>query len=173
MNWADWTIAAIFALSCVIGLTRGLIREALALVIWICALLVAKIFCEPFASYLIGYIETPSIRLMTAFILLFIGTLLVGAVLSYLMGALIRATGLSGTDRLLGMLFGAARAFIIVMVLLIALPGLLPVTEEVWWRESHFIPHFLRCEDWVKATYDSLSQTLSSLFTAADKKQSI
>lgn len=173
MNWADWAIIAIFALSCVIGLVRGFIREALSLVIWVCAALVARLFGEQLAVHLIAYIETPSIRLMTAFALLFVGTLLLGAMLSYLVGALIRATGLSGTDRLLGMIFGAARAFIIVMVILILLPGFLPVMEETWWRESQLIPHFLRCEDWSKAAYETLSQALSALFATAETEQSL
>lgn len=173
MNWADWAIITIFALSCVIGLIRGFVREALSLVIWVCAAVVARLFGEQLAVLLIGHIESPSIRLMTAFTLLFVGTLLLGAMLSYLVGALIRATGLSGTDRLLGMVFGAARAFIIVMALLILLPGFLPVREEPWWQESQFIPHFLRCEDWSKAAYETLSQAFSTVFATVETEQSL
>lgn len=173
MNWADWAIIAIFALSCVIGLIRGFVREALSLVIWICAALVARLFGEQLALHLTGYIVTPSIRLMTAFAILFVGTLLLGAMLSYLISTLIRVTGLSGTDRLLGMIFGAARAFIIVMVVLILLPGFLPVIEDTWWQESQLIPHFLRCEDWSKAAYDTVSQLLSTLFAAVETEQSL
>lgn len=44
MNWADWAIIGIFSLSCVIGLIRGFVREALSLVIWISAVLVARLF---------------------------------------------------------------------------------------------------------------------------------
>jgi len=173
MNWADWAIIIIFALSCVIGLIRGFVREALSLVIWLCAALVARLFGEQLAVLLIGHIETPSVRLMSAYAILFVATLLVGAILNYIVGALIAATGLSGTDRLLGMIFGAVRAFIIVMVILILLPGFLPVHEDEWWHQSQLIPHFLRCEDWSKMAYETLSQMLSSLFAATDSKQSI
>ncbi len=88
--------------------------------------------------------------------------------LSYLIGALVRATGLSGTDRLLGMVFGAARAFIIVMALLILLPGFLSVQEDDWWRQSQLIPPFLACEGWVKALYSELSQWFMALFGAVE-----
>ncbi len=173
MNWADWAIIAIFALSCVIGLIRGFVREALSLVIWICAALVAKLFGEQLSLYLIGHIETPSLRLMTAYAILFVSTLLLGAMLSYVISTLIRVTGLSGTDRLLGMIFGAIRAFIIVMAVLILLPGFLPVIEDSWWKESQLIPYFLRCEDWSKAAYDTISQLLTTLFARVETEQTL
>lgn len=167
MNWADWAIVVIFSLSCLIGLIRGLVREALSLAIWLAAVLVARLFGGQLEILLIGHIDTPSVRLITAYAVLFVATLLLGAMLSYLVGALVRATGLSGTDRLLGMVFGAARAFIIVMALLLLLPGFLPVNEDDWWRQSQMIPHFLACEDWVRAVYNDVSQWLMSLFSVS------
>lgn len=105
---------------------------------------------------------------MTAYAVLFIATLLLGAMLSYLIGALVRATGLSGTDRLLGMVFGAARAFIIVMAIIILVPGFLPVHEDDWWKQSQLIPHFQTCEGWVIETYGHISQWVKSLFDSID-----
>lgn len=173
MNWADWAIIGIFFLSCLIGLIRGFVREALSLVIWVAAVLVAKVFGSQLEILLIDQIESPSVRLVTAYAVLFIATLLLGAMLSYLIGALVRATGLSGTDRLLGMVFGAARAFIIVMAVLILLPGFLPVHEEDWWKQSQFIPHFLACEEWVRAAYDQISQWLMALFGSVESGQKV
>lgn len=173
MNWADWAILGIFSLSCLIGLIRGFVREALSLVIWVAAVLVAKVFGSQLEILLADQIETPSVRLMTAYAVLFIVTLLLGAMLSYLIGALVRATGLSGTDRLLGMVFGAARAFIIVMALLILLPGFIPVNEDDWWTQAQFIPRFLACEEWVRAAYDQVSQWLMALFGSVERGQKV
>ncbi|ACE84956.1 CvpA family protein [Cellvibrio japonicus] len=173
MNWADWAIIAIFSLSCLIGLIRGFVREALSLFIWVAAVLVARVFGGQLEVLLVGHIETPSVRLMTAYAVLFIATLLLGAMLSYLIGALVRATGLSGTDRLLGMVFGAARAFIIVMALLILLPGFLPVNQDDWWSQSQMIPHFLACEDWVRAAYGELSLWIQQWFGGVSSGQAI
>ena len=173
MNWADWAIISIFSLSCFIGVIRGFVREALSLVVWVVAALVAKVFGSQLEVLLIGHIETPSVRLMTAYAVLFIATLLLGAMLSYLIGALVRATGLSGTDRLLGMIFGAARAFIIVMALLILLPGFLPVAEDEWWQQAQLIPHFLACEDWVIAGYEQVSHWLKTLFGSGVSGQTV
>lgn len=173
MNWADWAIIGIFSLSCFIGLIRGFAREALSLVIWISAVLVARLFGGQLETLLVGHIETPSVRLMTAYAILFISTLLIGAMVSYLIGALIRATGLSGTDRLLGMVFGAARAFIIVMAILILLPGFIPVNEDDWWKQAQLIPHFQSCEGWVVEAYGDVSQWVQALFSRVDPVQSV
>ncbi len=173
MNWADWAIIGIFSLSCLIGLIRGFVREALSLVIWVAAVLVAKVFGSQLEVLLVDQIQSPSVRLMTAYAVLFIATLLLGAMLSYLIGALVRATGLSGTDRLLGMVFGAARAFIIVMALLILLPGFIPLNEEEWWQQAQLIPHFLACEEWVKTAYEQVSQWLMTLFGSVESAQTV
>jgi membrane protein required for colicin V production len=173
MNWADWAIVGIFSLSCLIGLIRGFVREALSLIIWVAAVLVAKIFGGQLEVLLVNQIETPSVRLMTAYAVLFIATLLLGAMVSYLIGALVRATGLSGTDRLLGMVFGAARAFIIVMALLILLPGFIPLKDDEWWQQSQLIPHFLTCEEWVRAAYEQISQWLMTLFGNVESGQKV
>lgn len=173
MNWADWAIIGIFSLSCFIGLIRGFVREALSLVIWIAAVLVARVFGARLETLLVDHIETPSVRLMTAYAVLFISTLLLGAMVSYLIGALVRATGLSGTDRVLGMVFGAARAFIIVMAILILLPGFIPVNEDDWWKQAQLIPHFQSCEGWVVTAYGEVSEWVQALFGSVEQAQSV
>lgn len=146
MNWADWTIVAILVLSALISVKRGFVREALSLATWVAAILVAMIFGGRLAILLVGHIDTPSLRELVAFTLLFVGTLLVGALVNYVISTLVKVTGLSGTDRLLGMCFGLARGAIIVMALLIFLPGLISVQEDSWWQQSQLIPSFLEFE---------------------------
>ena len=87
--------------------------------------------------------------MIAACIILFVVTLLVGALINFLIGELIRVTGLSGTDRFLGMVFGAARGALLVVVL-VGLLSLAPVQEDVWWQQSVLLPHFLMVADWSK-----------------------
>ncbi len=68
---------------------------------------------------------------------------------NFLVGELIRVTGLSGTDRFLGMAFGAARGALLVVVA-IGLISLGPVQQDTWWQESRLIPQFLLVADWSK-----------------------
>ena len=72
---------------------------------------------------------------------MFVATLLVGAMINFLIGELIRVTGLSGTDRFLGMAFGAARGALLVVVA-VGLLSLGPVQQDSWWQESRLVPQF-------------------------------
>ena len=97
--------------------------------------------------------------MMVAFASLFVATLLVGGAVNYLLSTLIRATGLSGTDRLLGVLFGAIRGFVIIMVIVLYLPKMVPVDRDLWWSESRLISHFLSFEDKFRTITGSLYES--------------
>jgi membrane protein required for colicin V production len=148
-SWVDWAIIAIIAISSLISLSRGFVKEALSLLTWIIAGVVAWMFGGALSQHLGEFIETPSARVIAACAMLFIVTLLVGALVNYLIGELIRVTGLSGTDRFLGMVFGAARGGLLVVVL-IGLLSLAPVQQDPWWQQSTLLPHFLLVADWSK-----------------------
>jgi membrane protein required for colicin V production len=148
-SWVDWAIIAIIAISSLISLSRGFVKEALSLLTWIIAGVVAWMFGGALSQHLGEFIETPSARVIAACAILFIVTLLVGALVNYLIGELIRVTGLSGTDRFLGMVFGAARGGLLVVVL-IGLLSLAPVQQDPWWQQSTLLPHFLLVADWSK-----------------------
>ena len=102
-TWVDWAIIAVVAVSSLISLSRGFVKEALSLLTWIIAGVVAWMFGGALSQHLVGFIDTPSARVIVGCAILFVVTLLVGALVNYLIGELIRVTGLSGTDRFLGM----------------------------------------------------------------------
>lgn len=149
LTWVDWAIVAIIAVSALISLTRGFVKEALSLLTWVIAGLVAWLFGGALAELLVPYIDTPSLRVIAACSILFVMTLLLGGLVNYLISQLVKATGLSGTDRFLGMVFGAARGALLVVVA-VGLLSLAPVEADAWWRESVVIPHFLLVADWSK-----------------------
>ena len=164
MNWADWTILAILTISGLISLKRGFVREALSLLTWAVAVGVAVIFHSQLAQLLGDSIQTPSLRNAVAFGLLFICTLIVGALVNYLLGELVRMTGLTGTDRLFGVMFGVLRGMIVVMLAIIFIPEVLPVAQDPWWQESVLIPHFVSLEDWSRQVTGELSDSVMQLF---------
>ncbi|MFJ5297074.1 CvpA family protein [Pseudomonas sp. NPDC088368] len=145
----DWAIIAIVAISALISLKRGFVKEALSLLTWIIAGAVAWMFGGSLAQYLVNYIETPSARVIAGCTILFVATLLVGAMVNFLLGELIRVTGLSGTDRFLGMVFGAARGGLLVVVA-VGLLSLGPVQQDQWWQQSRLLPQFVMVADWSK-----------------------
>jgi membrane protein required for colicin V production len=149
LTWVDWAIIAIIAISCLISLKRGFIKEALSLLTWIIAGVVAWMFGGALAQHLTEFIEIPSARIIAGCAILFVATLLVGALVNFLICELVRVTGLSGTDRFLGIVFGAARGALLVVVMA-GLLSLAPVQQDPWWQQSSLIPHFLMVADWSK-----------------------
>ncbi|GAA5442024.1 colicin V production protein [Microbulbifer sp. NBRC 101763] len=164
MNWADWTILAIVGISTLFGLSRGFVRETLSLLTWIAAFIVAMMFRDQLAPLLSNLVDTPSLQVIAAFAILFFGTLLAGAVLNMMLSAFVEATGLSGTDRVLGMVFGLVRGAIVVMALLILAPALVPVEQDSWWSESVLIPHFLEFEGSARELAKSVKDFFVELF---------
>lgn len=164
MNWADLAILGILLVSSLISVKRGFVKEALSLAAWVAAFVIAMLFSGSLATLLVNSIESPSVREMLAFAILFAVTLIVAAMANYLIGEVVRMTGLSGTDRLFGMLFGLLRGVIVVMALLLLVPPLISIDQEAWWHESLLIPHFLSMEDWSRRIAGTIISFFQGLF---------
>lgn len=143
MIWIDYAILGVIGLSALISVVRGFIKEALSLIGWIAAIWVGLAFSEDIGALLADKISVPSVRIALAFSVLFVATLFLTGIVIYLVGLLVKKTGLSGTDRMLGVIFGVARGVIIVGILVL-LAGLTPIPNDPWWRESTLVPHFER-----------------------------
>lgn len=139
MNWVDVVIVGIIFLSALVGLARGLIREAMSLVVWLSAIGVGYLLHKGVAEALTPYIAQPTVRLAAAFVGIVLLVLIVGAILSALLNALIEKTGLTWIDRLFGGVFGAARGLVLV-AMAVFLAALTPMVDEPWWKESGTIP---------------------------------
>lgn len=148
MNWVDYFILGLIGLSMLVSLWRGFIKEALSLVTWGVAFLVALTFSDPLAELLKPWISLPSARAATAIAILFVGVLLLGGLVGFLAGQLVQKTGLGGTDRVLGTVFGVARGAMIVAALVL-LAGLTALPQDPWWQSSQLLPHFERLALWI------------------------
>jgi len=149
MLWIDYVIIGIIALSAIISIVRGFVKEVLSLVAWILAFWVALTFSPQFSVLLSDYISTPSISLFTAFSGLFIVTLILSALVNNMIAAIVEKTGLSGTDRMLGVLFGLLRGVAIV-TLLVLLAAATPMPNDAWWQNAVLIEHFEKLAIWVR-----------------------
>ena len=156
----DVTICIIIAISGIISLIRGFIKEAMSLVIWLAAFFVAMSFKEVFAELLVGLIELASMRQLAAWGILFVATLLLGAMVNFLLGKLVTSTGLGGTDRTLGLVFGVFRGLLIVLALVVVVPKALPVDQDSWWTASQLIPLFQSFEDVGRETAAAFSDLI-------------
>ena len=141
MIWVDYAIIAIVVVSAGISVLRGFLREALSLAGWVLAFWLALTFADDVSGLFSRYVSQPSMRHGLAFFTIVVGTLVITAIVMYLVRLIIDKTEITGTDRALGIVFGIARGIVIVAILVL-LAGLTAVPKDPWWRESIFLPHF-------------------------------
>lgn len=150
MIGVDYAILIIVGISALLSLRRGFMQEALSLAGWLCAYWVTISYSQGMVELLGNKISTPVLRTAVAFILLFVLSLVAVAGANMVFGMLVRATGFSGTDKMLGVLFGILRGCLIITAL-VMLVGFTSMPAEAWWKESMFLKYFQQAAMWLRA----------------------
>jgi membrane protein required for colicin V production len=135
MTWLDYTLIAVLALSFVIGVWRGLVREVFALAGWIAALAAAAMLAAGTAQLIPASLATPPVRIAVAGVAIFVIVLVAASVLGLLVSKALRLAGLGIADRTLGGAFGLARGGLICAVAVLA-AGMTTLPREPVWREA-------------------------------------
>jgi len=135
MTWLDYAVLGVVGLSVLWGVWRGLVRELISLAGWVIAFLAANLFAGPLAERLPQAIPSPELRLLAAFIGIFLVSLVISTLLALLLSKLARAAGLGGLDRALGGLFGLARGVLVVIAFALV-AGLTSLPQKPAWKES-------------------------------------
>lgn len=150
LTTADLVLLAIVGVSTLVGLWRGFVVEVMSLAVWVAAFWLAFAYGDEAAQLFAGTVQAAGARLFLGYAALFIAALLVGGLATWLMGKLVKSTGLSGTDRLLGLVFGLLRGAALACVLVL-LFGFTPLPQDAWWRESRLLPGFQRGAEWLRS----------------------
>lgn len=135
MTGFDFTVTAITILSALLGWWRGVVYEVLSLMGWIVASMVARLFATSAAPYMPDALGTEPARTAAAFVVLFIGTLIVAGIAAGLLSKWVKWVGLVRLDRSLGTLFGTLRGVLVVLVLIL-LAGLTSLPQQPFWRDA-------------------------------------
>jgi len=152
-NAADWGIVSILGLSILLSLWRGFVREAISLAGWVAAFVVANMFVGNLASFLTPWIDNVTGRYVASYAILLAGTLVVGGVTGLLAAQMVKASGLTVMDRLLGTGFGLVRGIIIALVLMYLLRQLAPPQNLVWLEQAQLTPYMDMLAQWVRQLF--------------------
>lgn len=135
MTVFDYVVIGIVSLSLLFGLWRGVMGEVLALVAWIVGILAAVEFGAHVGQLLFAGLTDPAIRTLAGCVVIFIGVLIVMSLIRMAVRSMVKALGLSVSDRLLGMVFGLARGVLVIMVL-VGLGGMTAAPKQPWWKDA-------------------------------------
>lgn len=147
-NWLDYAIIAVVGLSVITGLFRGFVKELIALCIWILAIWLAFTYTPLLDPWLQHYIQDKTARTAVAFIGILLVTIIVGGLFNALLSFILRRSGLSGTDRLLGMGFGFIRGVFIVALLMLVIK-MTSVPYQEYAKESTLSAKFDPLVSWL------------------------
>jgi len=147
----DIIILVIVAVSALLGVFRGLVKEALSLASWFLAIVAGTLFSSELADLMVNLINNATLRRIAAFAILFIVVIFAGTLISNLISKLTQAAGLRGADRTLGGLFGILRGLIIVLI--IVLVGSQFELSQNWFRNSLLVPHALAMIDYLQGLF--------------------
>jgi len=137
MTIFDYVVLAIIGLSVFFSIMRGMVREVLSLAGWVLAFFVAKTYTLELAPLLPKAIPTETLQYLAAFVILFLATLLISALLSIALAQIFKTVGLGWLDSVLGGFFGTLRGVLMVGVL-VFLGGLTELPKEPAWRSAMF-----------------------------------
>lgn len=154
----DWVIIVVLTVSVLLSLWRGFVREAIALAGWVAAYIVANVYVDEMASVLATAIDNVTGRYVVAFALLFVATLIVATIVRKIAHGLVKVTGLSLLDRLLGTVFGLARGIIVILVGVYLLRQLIAPQDLIWLDQSQLMPHVDYVAQWTQRLFYGANQ---------------
>ena len=141
MTAVDIVVIFVIFLSALFSLLRGFVKEAISLATWIIAIWLAATFAPQLADALPSNIESEAARQAIGFGVLFVLTLMVGALVNMLVSQVVKKTGLSGADRIFGVAFGILRGGLIIVVFVV-IGGMTALPEMDWWQSSTLLQWF-------------------------------
>ncbi len=160
MTVFDLILLAIFIISTVVGVFRGFIKEILSIVSWILAFWLGYTYCVEAGEWLAQFVSLGDgkIRTSAGFGLVFVATLFIFAIITYVITKLIVRGPIKGVDRVLGIATGFLRAVIISAVLMVLLQAF-GVSSSAFWKESKFVPHLMPAVELMQEVLPKLWQS--------------
>lgn len=170
-NWVDFGFIIFFLLSIIFGFVRGFIRSVVSLLFLITAVYLAIKYSPSLAAHFTGGSDQTIsyLTLIGIFLLIFIVTIIIGALVSYFLNRVFQLGGLGFINSFFGGLFGIVRA-VIISIFTIYLVQLTPASSEPMWHESKIVRYFQPMTAWLEK---NLSPQLERLKEKINKVQNM
>lgn len=149
MNYIDITIIVIILITALIGFMRGFVWMSIFLATWTAAILLAIKFKDQLAAVLPIKLGSEVAQTGLAALLIFLGILIVGAIINALLHKLLNAMGFGIFDRILGTGLGIVLGGLAITLLTMLL-GLTELPDQDAWKKSKFVPKFQEAAVWIK-----------------------
>lgn len=167
MDWIDIIITAVIGLSIITGLFRGLVKESISIMVWVLAIWLSIHYSVLVEPYLAKYIHQETAKSGAAFLIVFFSTLLTGGIINAFLSFLLKQSGLSGTDRVLGMGFGFIRGVFIVSIMIVGI-RITGMPESDYRNHSYLYAKFDPVVNWIAGYMPMLIQRMKSIDTTPD-----
>ncbi|MFY7698276.1 MAG: CvpA family protein [Legionella sp.] len=161
-HWIDYIICGVIGLSVLTGFFRGFLKELIALCVWFLAIWLAFTYSADLDPWVRPYIHDSTARRAVCFVMILLATIIVGGLFNAILSFILRRSGLSGTDRLLGLGFGFVRGIFIVglMMLIVKLSGF---PYQSYTVQSQFYSRFDPLVSWLATFTPSLIDQVKNL----------
>ncbi|MFC3907584.1 CvpA family protein [Legionella dresdenensis] len=146
--WVDLAIIGVIALSVITGIVRGFLKELIALFVWGAGIWLAYNYSQALEPWLSQYIQDKTVCGVAGFVIILVSVIVIGGIFNAMLGFILKRSGMGGTDRTLGMVFGFVRGvFIVSLIMVIVKMTSLP--HEEYARESKLYARFDPVVSWM------------------------
>jgi membrane protein required for colicin V production len=151
MNGADYLIIAVLAFSALLGMIRGFVREAIAVIAWLGGMWLAWRYAPLVEPLLSGTVDHPPASTWAARVIILVAVLILGWIVAGILSYLLQHSALSITvDRLLGLLFGVIRGAVVIAAI-VMLAQFLRADQAGWYKKSHLLPFVAQYTGWIQS----------------------
>jgi membrane protein required for colicin V production len=141
MTLADWIIVAVILGSTIEAAIAGFFQVAFGIAGLVFGYLFATWKYEWAAAWYLRYLKSPQVADIAGFLTIFIAITIAAGLLGRLAHWLVKKSGLSFFDRLLGAVLGFLRGSLSVAIVLVAVTAFTPAAK--WLESSQLVPYFL------------------------------
>jgi len=148
-NWFDIVLIVIMLWSVLSGLRAGLARVVVGFIAAIFGLLAGFWFYRLMAARLIPWVKTVTAADILGFLIIFVGVLILGSLISALLSRLFNWIGLSWFNHFLGGIAGLLRGAVVVAALVDVLVAFSPSPTPSFLGNSRVLPYTIQISSWV------------------------